>query len=274
VRAVVPRGQSISALAGGESFAYFAVGTSNDLWRTDGTVEGTVALGRRGSSGINFATIGDRLIFRAAGSETLWTSDGTAAGTAQFAAVTAYGFIGLGDRVLFVTGPFEEQVVWTTNGTAGGTLPLARLGRGLLAGAVAAGARTFLASVSFAQSTGLGYALWASDGTAARTAIVHQFDHRPEELAMALSGNHLFFAAVAADVGDELWALRLDGQTACAFDCNGDGRREDAEISGAVEIMLGAVPLAGCIAGDRDDDLRITVDEVVHAVAEGTGGCG
>ena len=117
-------------------------GGRTDLWRTDGTPEGTALVARVGTperSGAGFPhAVGDRIVFWAFGAcETeLWTSDGTAAGTQPVALFAGGGCrsVSAFDRaplspldhgVLFTAEDGEGGVeLWRTDGTAPGTVRL------------------------------------------------------------------------------------------------------------------------------------------------------
>ena len=155
-------------------------GNGNDLWKTDGTAEGTVKVRDFNNGALNiFIRLGDLLIFVAndgsSGAE-LWRSDGTAAGT------TLVKDINPGSAI---SNPSNLCVV-------GGVLYFA------------------------ATSPGIGSELWRSDGTSAGTFLVKDilplggFGSNPASLTNV--NGTLFFAANDGISGTELW--KSDGTTA------------------------------------------------------------
>jgi ELWxxDGT repeat protein len=171
--------QSAEGFADGLATVFF--GAAGQLWKTDGTVAGTVQVtafrpfesGRVNSSVYYPTEVNGTLLFLrylrpvlAVPWWELYRSDGTAEGTIQLA--TASGFLGSVTKV-------------------GDTF-------------------FFSASVGYLATR----ALWASDGTAAGTRIVTTFDSRPHQLTGA--NGLLFFAVSDAAAGEELW--RSDGTAA------------------------------------------------------------
>ncbi len=126
----------------------FAVFPANDgrlgteLWRTDGSPQGTallkdVRLGGAGSAPRGFFALGGLVYFGAddgqAGVE-LWKTDGTAVGTSLVKDVLVgpgHGFIrfvgALGGRVVFAADDGSGSEPWVSDGTAAGTVKLADL---------------------------------------------------------------------------------------------------------------------------------------------------
>jgi ELWxxDGT repeat protein/cysteine-rich repeat protein len=207
-------------------------GTSGrELWRSDGTEEGTVKVAdiHRGavSSAPRFLTsVGGRVFFTAedgASGRELWVSDGSAGGTmrvtdlvpgaesADLAELTAF------DGALFFTvdDALHGRELWRSDGTDGGTVLVADIRPGAESSEprhlTATGARLL-----FAANDGvLGEELWASDGTAARTALVADINpgaasSGPTSL-VDVAGT-LFFSADDGAVGREVW--RSDGTVA------------------------------------------------------------
>ncbi len=105
-----------------------------DLWRTDGTVQGTILLRdfNEPSTGAGlYVAAGSDLIFSIRdlpiGLE-LWKSDGTAAGTRLVKEIrpgvqdgVKPQFLRLGDSVFFAGRDADEWALWRTDGTAAGT---------------------------------------------------------------------------------------------------------------------------------------------------------
>lgn len=108
-------------------------GEGTELWRTDGTVAGTVKVtdirpGPVTSSPRLLATLGDRVLLMAddGSGSALWASDGTAAGTKKLSNVWLSAVIDrpvvLGNRLFFFgSGAGTGLAPWVTDGTAAGT---------------------------------------------------------------------------------------------------------------------------------------------------------
>jgi ELWxxDGT repeat protein len=172
-------------------------GVPHQLWITDGTQAGTVALGRvfdpiRGElfvSNIRYLTVaGDRAFFNGTTvyGEELWVTDGTVDGTRMVANIRplvpgsfAEGgsdptwITAIGRNVVFVAGTDAEgRELWFSDGTSAGTRPVKYLVPGVNssdpADLTVLGGRVFFS----AKTVGEGRELWATDGTPEGTAIV------------------------------------------------------------------------------------------------------
>ncbi|QRN98117.1 hypothetical protein JRI60_03310 [Archangium violaceum] len=113
---------------------YFAAGeesTGVELWRTDGTLEGTrivrdTAPGPTGSI-FELATSNDTVYLLSAASGTLWKSDGTAEGTTELMPGTwrnPANLVSCNGQLFFSEGG-DTPSLWKTDGTPGGTFRLA-----------------------------------------------------------------------------------------------------------------------------------------------------
>jgi ELWxxDGT repeat protein len=226
---LVARSHDVFFLAGEDE-------SSRELWKTDGTADGTLRL----SGGVatyqsapSLAVVGDEVFFPALNGELgheLWKSDGTVAGTVPVADIAAGSASSVqpGDAPLFaVAGSklllyaddvFHGYEPWASDGTAAGTSLLADIDPGSASsfpdvgfygrGAVAGGAWYF-----GAYTAPEGWSLWTSDGTAPGTRAVHPF--LPQT-----SSSPLFFAngsrtLIAADPldgkGRQLWSTDGSG---------------------------------------------------------------
>lgn len=159
---------------------------TSELWRTDGTREGTFRLhahlcqeGR--PTDATKAIAGGRLFFAASDADAgceLWQSDGTVAGTAQVSDLVTgadpsgpYGFAVLGNRVFFSKlGLFRLSGLWVSDGTAGGTSLVQDFP--FIARLTTVGSRLFFVAPDEGFA---GFSLWTSDGTAAGTRQVRHF---------------------------------------------------------------------------------------------------
>src|SRR5258708_5932515 len=68
-------------------------------------------------------------------------------------------------------------------------------------------------------------------------------------------------------------ALRAPAAAQCVGDCNVSGTVTVDKLIVAVNIALGAKPLAQCASLDVDANGAVTVDELVRAVANALQGC-
>lgn len=170
---------------GGEAFFVADDGlTGSELWKSDGTIEGTVRVkdvlpGPETSAPRDLTLVGDTLFFTALdeNNETdLWSSDGTESGTVRVLDADAEGIFYLSDLT-------------------------------------ASGGKLFFTAYEQAS----GYELWASDGTAAGTQLVKDINpvqtifERPRELTDV--GGTLFFTSYDDGYYNrELW--KSDGTAA------------------------------------------------------------
>ena len=212
-----------------------------ELWRTDGTPEGTAMVKdirsqASGSSPSWLEVSNDRLFFRAhdgiAGEE-LWMSDGTETGTIRVKDI----WLGpQGSQPLQLTDVngtlffgFERSggtELWKSDGTEAGTGLVKKFN------APGVGTITWPASVDgklyFVANAGNGRELWRSDGTSEGTVEV--FDLAPGSASsfpqsLVNVGGDLFFSATNTLVGRELWAVRAP----VAGDYNGDSVVDPAD---------------------------------------------
>lgn len=68
-------------------------------------------------------------------------------------------------------------------------------------------------------------------------------------------------------------AVTRIGASGCLGDCDGDGVVVVNELVLMVNIALGNAPASVCLAGDRNHDGAITIDENVTAVDNALSGC-
>jgi ELWxxDGT repeat protein len=185
-------------------FAGAETGSNYELWKSDGTVAGTVLLKdinpSQGSYPGSFTSVGAKLYFSAdngAIGRELYVTDGTSAGTTLVADIVP-GVGGFASGVLtsvyrrftvfqgvlyFPGGDLDGPTLWRSDGSAAGTYPV-------VAGAVAptlewdnampesdvAGSVFFFAGRDAAHGT----ELWSCDGSAAGTALVADLEPGPE----------------------------------------------------------------------------------------------
>jgi ELWxxDGT repeat protein len=146
----------------------------------------------------------------------LWRSDGTPEGTVlvklidQPAIGQIHGAAVVHGALLFGFGRFQaEAVLWRSDGTPEGTVPLASIGSGPGFGGITHVSPEGRAL--FAGSTALSaLELWQTDGTAAGTGMLFDLAAGPESSNpsdFTVVGNRVFFTAADREHGRELWAL-------------------------------------------------------------------
>lgn len=213
--------------AGWIAFAASGHVRGGQLWRSDGSVAGTVPITDLPIGEVfqpsGFVPVQGGICFAATtlgGGSRLWRSDGTRAGTAPLA-VVGLGSPRLlspfGTRVLFAAGanPLDQRV-WISDGTVAGTQALLPSPTPINPSAfVALGNGTpGIVAMFSAVSTGrpADRELWRSDGTLAGTFRVADLEpgsggSYPQSLTAI--GNAVLFAASTGPTGVELW--RSDG---------------------------------------------------------------
>ncbi len=192
-----------------------------ELWRTDGTREGTFRLPSElcpndASTGATEVVTGGSLYyagFDSRGCEP-WVSDGTPAGTVQVADLQSgeleeslpQSFAALGGRAYFTTE--VGGGLWSTDGTPGGTRLVHSFPEIELL--TAAGHRLFFVVPAFGTIT-----LWTSDGTAAGTVPLHSYpnptchDCDPVTSFLKPDGGGVLFLAGDGRHSPQVW--RSDG---------------------------------------------------------------
>jgi ELWxxDGT repeat protein len=191
----------------------------NSLWKTDGTVAGTVHILDLENPSYLFVT-GDVAYFNAwdpvHGSE-LWRSDGTPGGTAMLADINPgtlgsnpNKFISAGALVYFAavdgTG---VQNLWQTDGTLAGTVAVQPSPAQPAPNfeATTSGMGTLGSELFFGASDSL-YAgvLWKTDGTLAGTVRVVTSPQNLYPGGMTAFGGLVYFGGTDAAHGTELWS--------------------------------------------------------------------
>ena len=156
-------------------------GSDGELWRTDGSADGTVQVAdinpAGSSSAGSFTRLGDAVLFSAfnATGDELWRTDGTSAGTFQLRDIepgpgssSPRTLHVVGDRILFrandgVTG----SELWGSDGTAGGTQQVRDINDGPMSSIGGFFFPDTLDGISYFRATepSTGSELWRSDGT-------------------------------------------------------------------------------------------------------------
>jgi ELWxxDGT repeat protein len=207
----------------GSLFYYIA---DNELWRSNGTPEGTFKL--RDFKNINNLTvIGSNLYFAADNGSTgleVWKTNGTVAGTVMVKDIyagttgsTPANFTNVNGTVFFTARSAANGLeLWKTNGTAAGTVLVKDIING--SGSSNPGYLVNLNGVLlFVANNGqIGYELWRSDGTAAGTVVVKDIRpaYRVSSLPQYLTNVNgtVYFGAIDDTGGRELW--KTDGTAA------------------------------------------------------------
>lgn len=195
-----------------------------ELWRTDGTEQGTslvadLTFGRNDSWITEMTPVGSQLFFALDGD--LWKTDGTAEGTvrlrnfapsssnpSQLTHLTAAG-----DRLFFVGyEPTQRPELWVSDGTEAGTIPLTANSE----------VSTFIdyqflagdenGVFGLVKRSGDVQELWKSDGSSAGTSLVRSFNGGVGYEDFAIANGVLLFSAYDPAIGSRPW--RSDGAAA------------------------------------------------------------
>lgn len=222
--------------------AFFVVATTDrlaQLWRTDGSRQGTALVAALGEAGRfqSIARAGTQVVVLLEEGD-LWISDGRREGTRRvwtFDRVSS-AMVPLGQAVLFVavesTDYGEDTELWRSDGTPGGTLPLTALGGsgtrlGPLGHLVRVGSTVFFAALDWEH----GQELWRSDGTKAGTQRVSNFPYA-EALkewgtdSVLPAGDRLLFRAFTDPLKSHYWVVADTSRTrprpfdTCAITCD------------------------------------------------------
>jgi len=198
-----------------------------ELWKSDGTPNGTVMVKDINSGGAaSYASlmtnVNGTLYFSAYDgvSTGLWKSDGTADGTVEIAQEPNIGAIAAATNgALFTVDDASGWNLWKSDGTAAGTSKLALVNP--YPNCVSFGLVSMNGSVYFAPDwnpdAGVPYShmsLWKSDGTAAGTVMLSGF-HADGGFSYAYlngnTGSTLYFPVYSSVGGYELW--KTEGTT-------------------------------------------------------------
>ncbi len=223
---------SIFFMAAGSSVG----GVGNfELWKSDGTLNGTVLVKEINPSGaalilggpVPYAVLNGEVFFPARDGVhpiDLWKSDGTSGGTVlvkQFSGGTTIGglidgFKVVNNTLFFMAADGTGSELWKTDGTTTGTVQVKDINPGT--GHSDPTSFTNVNGVLFfiADDGANGVSLWKTDGTAGGTVLVKSITPSSSlsnlHSRMVSANGMLFFAATDGVSGQELW--KSDGTTA------------------------------------------------------------
>jgi trimeric autotransporter adhesin len=213
-------------------FTANSITSGTELWKTDGTVTGTVLVKdiRTGfdttipdapepysSEPQAFASLGNTLFFTAddgVNGRELWKSDGTAVGTvllkdikAGTGSSSAGSFAVLGSSLYFAADDgLAGRELWKTDGTTAGTTLVKDITVGATGGSPSGMTVMNTALYFWVRNTANSYDLWKSDGSGTGTTLVKTFDASNTAPGKLLAlGTTLYFAASSTVNGKELW---------------------------------------------------------------------
>jgi ELWxxDGT repeat protein len=240
------------AVLGGRLYFIADGVTGNDLWKTDGTVEGTSRVadldaGDTGSAPTHFLAVDGSLFFLSQEqiTGTFWKSDGTPAGTRPLHLVPKPSLfdkipmINLGSTIFYI-GWFTETgaELCSTDGTQESIRVVKDIRPGTGSSSISAltvvGGNRFF----FTANDGVrDQELWVSDGTSAGTTLVKDISAGggPSFLSnhkLVAVGNAVYFVPFTGELGFELW--RSDGTEAGTFvvkDIGGFASSEPADVT-------------------------------------------
>ncbi|MBN8233053.1 hypothetical protein JYK02_36620 [Corallococcus macrosporus] len=221
------------AVMGAQAFFVRTLSASQqELWKTDGTPEGTVRVmgtppgSPRGWSPHLLTPVGETLYFAARDDaelrDSLWKTDGTAAGTVRLKSfaggptwVDLLGIYPVGSRVYFRARQAESHQLWVTDGTAAGSRLVAELSgddlRDPSKGEWAAVGDTLY--LSLGSTSGEAPTLWKTDGkTSGVVRALPKTDVTAPPARLTAAGNQLLFWWTDGANGYELW--KSDGTEA------------------------------------------------------------
>jgi ELWxxDGT repeat protein len=225
-------GPSFTALDGAIYFLADDGSHGRELWRTDGTTNGThmvkdVVPGIDDGIGIpvinesvglhlpqSIVISNDRLLFYSQGTSSLWSSDGTAEGTTRIQPngvplLAAEWLTPVDDQVIFL-GPSSVAAgslsLWRTDGTQQGTTEISSQ---FTFQSLEAEIRAYNGSVYFSQTVDDVFQLWRMDGTELSTQLVVEIPGADaayvRTAGFGQAGPYLTFFADSNTRGIELW---------------------------------------------------------------------
>jgi ELWxxDGT repeat protein len=177
--------------------------TSIGLWKSNGTVAGTVPI-KEGITITSLTYLDDTIIFSetsAAGGTDLWASDGTAAGTAKIKDIVpppgtlSGSFLARSQGSAFFSfqNAAQQGELWKTDGTSAGTSLVKAINVAFTV-ADLNGTLFFTIEDQDPNLPGVTSELWKTDGTAAGTVLVTRFEQGQQLLNLLdINGTLVFF---------------------------------------------------------------------------------
>jgi ELWxxDGT repeat protein len=237
--AVIPATEANLLPAESQLFLSVEYNYNKQLWRSDGTPQGTYQL--TDASSYVPIVVGDKLFFLGydAGYK-LWVSDGSVDGTRLVRDVIdpkgsnccLAPMMSSGDTLYFIASDEDGvQGLWKSDGSEEGTVLVRNMDANLIGG----GDGVVYFEGSDASS---GSELWRSDGTEEGTVLVVDLNPGPggsskyytPRTAAEING-HLYFTGDDGFHGFELWRIPLDtGTSPVIGDANGDGRFDSSDL--------------------------------------------
>jgi ELWxxDGT repeat protein len=209
-------------------FEAYTPATGRELWRSDGTANGTFLLKdiwpeqttTQARDIEPVAEFNGAYYFRArnAAGVQLWKTDGTLAGTVAVATTsptgssdTSVGGVVFNNRLFFLVDGGsqygEQSTLWSTDGTSAGTVPLVYAGHepDVVEELLVANGKLFFAVRDIGQENGVSReAVYSTDGTVAGTVKLLENNGGGIGQLIAL-GNKVVFSARIPGLGNELW---------------------------------------------------------------------
>jgi len=189
-------------------FAYDGSGCA--LWKSDGTTDGTKRLGGGDLCEMgNLAKVGRKLFFT--NDIGLWVSDGSAGGTRQIADIGQYSGPHAqlnGDYYFFNSTTRDTWDLWKSNGTPAGTSIVTEMAippefaSYEPADMISAGGLLYFRIGQIYPGGSTSTDLWQSDGTAAGTRKVRDFDEDQDQVTdLTKLGDKAYFAVDVGSTG-------------------------------------------------------------------------
>ena len=199
-------------------------GQPRDLWKSDGTLNGTVLIKADCNPG-SFAQVGNELLFTATDAASgfeLWKTDGTVNGTVLVKDINpgpgdGFAHLGsrppvLGNRVFFTADDGTGKEVWMSDGTTAGTQKVQDLNPSG-DGVIYDNFRTlFLLHDGYVYFTGVdcehGAEMWRTNGNPGSTQLVGDMNPGPASSLpyyYTSAGDSIYFTAITQEAGRELW---------------------------------------------------------------------
>jgi ELWxxDGT repeat protein len=207
--------------AGDFVYLLLQAGGDGELWRTDGTVNGTVRIAQF-ARGRELTIVRNQVFFVAwedlSSNPVLYRYDGSQAAGPVADLVNSFGIsvypvfrlAALNDKLIFINfSPDTGRELWISDGTSANTKLLKDINLGQASGL------TYLPFVKYkdklffrAYNAAHGFELWSTDGTGIGTAIVKDIAPGVDSsmpMQMTAFDDALYFTAMDSEHGQELW---------------------------------------------------------------------